>query len=241
MRVPRIYTPQPLEIGQALQMEDATAHYLLRVLRLGLDRELIVFNGAGGEYRARVTQVNKKQLEITPECFVAEDRESALITELAIGLSRGERMDFIMQKATELGVTRILPLLTERTEVKLAGDRENKKLQHWRQISISAAEQCQRNRLPEILPITPLSDYLASCQCEARLVLHHRDTQGLPTAMHPASVALLIGPEGGLSALEIEAALTAGFTPLTLGPRVLRTETAPLAALSVVQYLWGDW
>src|SRR5690554_2264648 len=98
MRVPRIYTPQPLEIGQALQMEDATAHYLLRVLRLGLDRELIVFNGAGGEYRARVTQVNKKQLEITPECFVAEDRESALITVLAIGLSRGERMDFIMQK-----------------------------------------------------------------------------------------------------------------------------------------------
>lgn len=241
MRIPRVYTSQFLTTGTALILEDAAAHYLLRVLRLAPERELVLFNGTGGEFRARVISVGKKQLEVLPEAFVDEDRESPLATELAIGVSRGERMDLVLQKATELGVSRIVPLLTERTEVKLAGDRQEKKQQHWRQVSISAAEQCQRNRLPAIAPLTPLTDYLQNCQSEQRFVLHHRDSQRLPADTRPASVALLIGPEGGLSDPEIAAARDAGFAPLTLGPRVLRTETAPVAALSLVQYLWGDW
>lgn len=241
MRIPRVYTPEPLSVGTTITLEGPAAHYLLRVLRLQPGRELVLFNGTGGEYPARVVNTTKKQLEVLPEAFIADDRESPLVTELAIGISRGERMDLVIQKATELGVSRIIPLLTERTEVKLTGERQEKKHQHWQQISISAAEQCQRNRLPEIAPVTTLTDYLQHCQSELRFVLHHRDSQRLPADTRPASVALLVGPEGGLSDPEIAAARDAGFTPLTLGPRVLRTETAPVAALSLLQYLWGDW
>ena len=135
---------------------------------------------------------------------------------------------------------RIVPLASERTEVKLSGERLAKKQRHWQQTLISACEQCQRNRLPVLAPVTGLADYLASCTSERRFVLHHRDSTGLPTDASPASVSLLIGPEGGLSDGEIDAARRAGFEPLTLGPRVLRTETAPVATLSLVQHLWGD-
>lgn len=241
MRIPRVYTSLPLATGTTVTLEDATAHYLLRVLRLTPERELVLFNGTGGEFQGRVISVGKKHLEVLPEAFIDTDRESPLTTELAIGISRGERMDLVLQKATELGVTRIVPLFSERTEVKLAGERQEKKQLHWRQVSISAAEQCQRNRLPEIAAVMTLSDYLQQCRSDARFVLHHRDSQRLPTDSRPASVSLLIGPEGGLSDTEIEAARAAHFAPLTLGPRVLRTETAPVAALSLVQYLWGDW
>lgn len=241
MRIPRVYTDQPLTQGTVVTLDGSTAHYLLRVLRLQPERELVLFNGSGGEYLARVVGSTKKQLQVLPESYLADDRESPLHTELAIGISRGERMDLVLQKATELGVSRIVPLQTERTEVKLTGVRQEKKYQHWQQISISAAEQCQRNRLPEIAPVTTLADYLQNCQSELRFVLHHRDSKTLPASATPASVALLIGPEGGLSDSEIASAHAADFTPLTLGPRVLRTETAPVAALSLVQYLWGDW
>ena len=240
MRIPRIYTPHSLTVGQSLVLEDAAAHYLGKVLRMQPGRELVLFNGQGGEFQAQIADMGKKQVTLAIGEFSAADRESPLQLELAIGVSRGERMDWVLQKATELGVTRITPLLTERTEVKLAGERQDKKVQHWQHILISACEQCQRNILPLLSEPRDLDEWLAQVDAQHKFVLHHRDSSGLPDDTTVASVALLIGPEGGLSDHEIERARVKGFTPLTLGPRVLRTETAPIAAISLVQYRWGD-
>lgn len=240
MRIPRIYTPHSLTVGQSLILEDAAAHYLSKVLRMQPGRELVLFNGRGGEFQAQIADMGKKQVAITIGEFSAGDRESPLQLELAIGVSRGERMDWVLQKATELGVTRITPLLTERTEVKLSGERQDKKVQHWQHILISACEQCQRNILPLLSEPRDLDDWLAQVGAQHKFVLHHRDSSGLPDDTTVVSVALLIGPEGGLSDHEIERARIKGFAPLTLGPRVLRTETAPIAAISLVQYRWGD-
>lgn len=240
MRIPRIYTPHSLTAGQSLVLEDAAAHYLGKVLRMQPGRELVLFNGQGGEFQAQIADMGKKQVTIAIGEFSAADRESPLQLELAIGVSRGERMDWVLQKATELGVTRITPLLTERTEVKLAGERQDKKVLHWQHILISACEQCQRNTLPLLSEPRDLDDWLAQVDAQHKFVLHHRDSNGLPDDTTVASVALLIGPEGGLSDHEIERARVKDFAPLTLGPRVLRTETAPIAAISLVQYRWGD-
>src|SRR5690606_24500125 len=241
MRIPRVYSPQSLNSGQIISLDEAASHYLSRVLRLQTGRELVIFNGEGGEFCARIHSLGKKQVEVLLEEFVAGDRESPLSLELAIGISRGERMDWVLQKATELGVIRITPLFTERTEVKLSGERLQKKMAHWQQILVSACEQCQRNILPELMEPLMLEAWLPDTQADLKLVLHHRDNQGMPSAASAESVALLIGPEGGLSEGEIAIAREHVFSPLTLGPRVLRTETAPVVAISLVQYLWGDY
>jgi 16S rRNA (uracil1498-N3)-methyltransferase len=173
--------------------------------------------------------------------FDKADRESNLSIHLAIGISRGERMDLIVQKATELGVSEITPLFTERCEVKLSGERLDKKVNHWQQVAISACEQCQRNSLPSINAPVKIEQWQVNCDASLKLVLHHRTDQSLSDMPPPSGqVALLIGPEGGLSEREIEQAISLGFSPLALGPRVLRTETAPLAAISILQSLWGD-
>ncbi len=201
---------------------------------------LIVFNGDGGEYPATIAAVDKRAVQIATEQVRETVRESPLHLHLGIAMSKGERMDWIVQKATELGVARIVPLYSERVELKLQGERAEKKLAHWRGIAIAACEQCGRNRLPEIGDVQTLAQWLEHTQADAKFVLHHRTEAALDAAAKPASVALLIGPEGGLSESEIAAAERQGFAPLQLGPRVLRTETAPLAAISVLQYLWGD-
>ena len=241
MRIPRLYTPQPLATGRTIELRDAPAHYLSRVLRLSPGRPVIVFNGEGGEFSGSLVSMDKKSVEVQLDEYSSFDRLPELTIELAIGLSRGERWDYVLQKATELGVSRIVPLLTERTEVKLKGERLQKKIDHWQQICISACEQCQRNRLPEITEVTALEAYLPRAVGERKFVLHHRDSQKLAAGSAPVSLSLLIGPEGGLSETEIEIARREDFAPLTLGPRVLRTETAPTVALSLVQYLWGDF
>lgn len=240
MRIPRVFTDQPLSQGSSLELRDDTAHYISRVLRMGKGRELELFNGQGGAYHATLTEVGKKSVTVALGAFSENDRESPLAIELAIGLSRGERWDTVLQKATELGVSRIIPLQTERTEVKLKGDRLHKKQEHWQQICVSACEQCQRNLLPELAPLTSITDYLSEATADLKFVLHHRSQESLSGFSKPHSIALLIGPEGGLSDAEIEAAVAAGFNPLTLGPRVLRTETAPLTSIAILQYLWGD-
>lgn len=240
MRVPRIYTSQPLANSQTIQLEEGPSHHLAKVLRMQEGRELILFNGDGAEYSAIITQVGKKAVTVTLREKQNIDRESLLDIELAIGISRGERFDWVLQKATELGVTRIVPLITERTEVKISGDRLDKIRDRWQQILISSCEQCQRNRLPQLNDPVALPDWLARVTSDLRFVLHHRDTQSLPQTARPASVSLLIGPEGGLSDGEIALAKQANFAALTLGPRVLRTETAPIAAITLVQFLWGD-
>lgn len=243
MRVPRVFTDQPLQTGATVTLEEAPSRHLAKVLRMTPGRELTLFNGEGGEFAATLAEMGKKSVSATLGEFSPEDRESALDLELAIGLSRGDRMDWVIQKATELGATRITPLFTERTEVKLKGDRLNKKWDHWRQVMISACEQCQRNRLPVLAQPQSLTDWLAATRDSGarRFVLHHRDSKGLPAQEALTQLSLLVGPEGGLSEEEIEQARAAGCEPLTLGPRVMRTETAPIAAIGIAQYLWGDW
>jgi len=241
MRLPRVFTQQPLAAQEQLLLEEGPSHHLSKVLRMTPGGELELFDGRGGSYRARIEEQYKKQLRLSIGAFDPRERESPLDLELGIGISRGERMDWVVQKATELGVTRISPLFTERTEVKLRGERLSKKLARWQQLAISACEQCQRNRLPQIAAPMELSDWLAQNQSQWRLVLHHREAEGLPRQASVQSLSLLIGPEGGLSESEIASARQWQFRPLTLGPRVLRTETAHVAAISLVQYLWGDF
>lgn len=240
MRIPRIYTPQPLQLNCIIELEEQTAHYLNKVLRMETGRELILFNGQGGQYQAKITEAHKKIAQVEVRQFQADDRESPLNSELAIGISRGERMDLVIQKATELGVSTITPLFTERTEVKLSGSRLDKKLQHWQQIAISACEQSQRNLIPTVAKPQTFNDFIDINNKELKFVLHHRSNKQLSAYDKPTNCCFLIGPEGGLSEVEIEQAENRNFESLSLGPRVLRTETAPLVALTLAQYLWGD-
>lgn len=241
MRIPRIFTTQTLATDTTVELEEAPSHHLSKVLRMQAGRELILFNGSGGEYSATITAISKKSVSVTLSSFHPDNRQSPLQLELAIGVSRGDRMDWVLQKATELGVTKITPLITERTEVKLGGDRADKKIGHWQHTIISACEQCQRNLLPELCEPILFNEWITQCDADLKFVLHHRNNKGLPQDKKTNSVALLIGPEGGLSETEITQAISQQFSPLTLGPRVLRTETAPIAAISLVQYLWGDF
>jgi len=241
MRIPRIYTDSPLSEGATADLDDSAAQHVGRVLRMQPGQELLLFNGDGNDYPATITDAGKKRVEVQVGTAVANTTESPLDIVLGQTLSKGDRMDYAVQKAVEMGVTRIVPLTTERCDVKLKGDREDKRLRHWQSVAISAAEQCGRARVPEILPVMTLQDWFDHTEdCDLRLVLHHRTEQSLETLAKPARVALMIGPEGGLSPDEITAAENAGFLPVALGPRVLRTETAPVAAMSLCQWLWGD-
>lgn len=241
MRIPRVFINEPLSAKARLDLSAETSHYLLKVLRMGEGRELIAFDGRGGQYSAKIVSASKKAATIETGEHDSNDRESPLATSLAIGISRGERFDWVLQKATELGVSKITPIFSDRCEVKLQGERLQKKWDHWKQITISACEQCQRNRLPVLEQAKSLGDYFKAETAECKFVLHHRGQDSLKDQSTPHSVALLIGPEGGLTELEITDALDSGFSALTLGPRVLRTETAPVTALSILQWQWGDF
>jgi 16S rRNA (uracil1498-N3)-methyltransferase len=204
-----------------------------------------VFDGNGGEYDARIDEFSKDAVQVTVAEHRPIERESPMPITLAQGISRGERMDLVIQKATELGVARIVPLITERCVVKLDAKQAEAKLRHWRAITIAACEQCGRNRLPELEPVAKFHDYLRTASkpaaTEHRLLLSPigetriRDLHATSTA-----VSVLIGPEGGLTEIEHESALKSGFTAVRLGPRVLRTETAALAALTAIQQHLGD-
>lgn len=241
MRIPRIFTDTPLSVGQVTSLDDNAAQHVGRVLRMQPGQELVLFNGNGCDYPATIVEVGKKQVTASVHAETTNATESPLQIVLAQTLSKGDRMDYAVQKATEMGVSRIVPLLSERCDVRLRGDREDKRLRHWRQVAISAAEQCGRARVPEILPVMTLAQWLQYAQdCNLRLILHHRTEQSLDALARPTSVALMIGPEGGFSGAEIETAEDSGFLPVALGPRVLRTETAPVAAIALCQWLWGD-
>ncbi len=240
MRIPRLYSSQPLFPEQTIVLDEKASRYLVTVLRMQQGRALSVFDGLGGEYSATLVNADKKRAQVYLEKHVDINRESPLQIELGIGISRGDRMDWVIQKATELGATKITPLMTERTEVKLKGERQEKKQDHWLQVAISACEQCQRNQLPIITPPAGLTDWISSSKADKKLVLHHRTDERLSSGDDVSSCCLLIGPEGGLSDSEINLALDNGFQALALGPRVLRTETAPVSALSILQFLWGD-
>ncbi|MEH6634998.1 MAG: 16S rRNA (uracil(1498)-N(3))-methyltransferase [Halioglobus sp.] len=240
MRIPRIFTAQELRENTRMQLESGASAHIARALRMRQGDKLILFNGNGGEYPAAIAAIDKKSVAVITATHRDQERESELQIHLGIAISRGERMDWIVQKATELGVTALTPLLTERTEVKLSADRASKKIQHWQQIAISACEQCGRNYLPSVQPLQHVASWLSHTEAQRKFVLHHKAEGIGPASDKPASVALLVGPEGGLSSGEIEAAENAGYHSLRLGPRVLRTETAPLAAIAILQAHWGD-
>ena len=240
MRIPRIYTEQNLQANAAFELGPGPSAHIAKALRMRTGDSLILFNGEGGEYKASIVALEKKFVQIRTQEHNPAELESPLQLALGIAISRGDRMDWIVQKATELGVVSITPLMTQRTEVKLKGDRAEKKHAHWRQIIISACEQCGRNRLPELNNLMDLNSWLPSVKAQRKFVLHHRNTSAQKLEQQPTSVAILVGPEGGLSDQEIDQAGNQGFEALTLGPRVLRTETAPLAALAILQSRWGD-
>lgn len=241
MRIPRIYCDTALETGAVVELPATQSHYLAKVLRMTEGRPLVLFNGKGGEYEATIATVTKKSISVAVGDFFSVDRASSLNIHLGIGMSKGDRMEQVIQKATELGVTQITPLFSERSEVKLKGERLHKKTEHWQQIAFSACEQCQLNLPPLVQSPALLADWLPSVNEQTKLVLHHRSTFHFDTDAQVSSACLLIGPEGGLSEEEIADAVDNGFKELCLGPRVLRTETAPLAAISLLQHYWGDW
>lgn len=240
MRIPRVYSEQSLAPGADIALEAGPSQHLSRALRLGQGAAVQVFDGRGREYRASIRAVDRKCVRLHLEAPVENHLESPLHIQLGIGISRGERFDWVVQKATELGVSAISPLYTERVEVKLKGERELRKQRHWQQVAIAACEQCGRNRLPVLHEPQLLGDWLRDAAGERRFVLHHRSETRLSGGSVPASISLLVGPEGGLTEAEIALALDSGFEALALGPRVLRTETAPVAALAILQARWGD-
>ena len=242
MRTTRIFTTTPLSADAEISLDKDAARHLVTVLRLKAGDPVCLFNGEGGEYGGEIVAAGTKAVTVRIGGFSPADRESPLRTLLGIGISRGERFEWVLQKATELGVTEIFPLYTERTEVRLKGEREDKKQSRWRQLTISACEQCGRNRIPLLHAPMALGDWLGT-PADIKLLLHHRSDLSLRSlgGIRPGSAALLIGPEGGLSEAVIDQGLAAGFQALTLGPRIFRTETAPLVALSLLQGLWGDF
>ena len=241
MRIPRIYTSEQLAVGVCIDLDESAARHLTAVLRMAAGQQLILFNGLGGEFSAELVTAKKHKASVVVTAFSDCERESALQLHLGIGISRGERMDWVIQKATELGISQITPIFSTRCEVKLTGDRLKKRLKHWQQVAISACEQCQRNTVPMINPAIGLASWLPTCQAGLKLVLHHRTEQCLADMVNSNHcIALLVGPEGGLDNAEIDQALANGFQAIALGPRVLRTETAPLAAISIIQSVWGD-
>lgn len=240
MRIPRVYESQPLSAGALIELSDTSIQHAVRALRLREGDPIRLFNGDGAEYSATLTGVDKRRASAQITEVTQPAVESGLQVHIGQTLSRGERMDYAVQKATEMGVARITPLTSERCEVRLKAEREDKRLRHWQQVAISACEQSLRTRVPEILDVSPLEQWVRNVDADLKLVLHHHTAQPLQTMDAPASVALLIGPEGGLTEAEVEAALAAGFQPVAFGPRVMRTETAPVAACAILQYLWGD-
>jgi 16S rRNA (uracil1498-N3)-methyltransferase len=237
----RLYCDLPLSPGAEIALPESAARHAVTVLRLQVGDTLHLFNGAGGEYCASLVAVNKREARVRVADFLARECESPVDITLALGISAGERMDYSLQKATELGIRAIQPLATERSVVKLAGERADKRLQHWQHVVIAACEQSGRNRVPAVAPVRKLFDYLAAVDRNKRLlVLSPGADTPLKNIAPAAAAVLLIGPEGGLAPVEYLAAETSGFEAVSLGPRILRTETAPVAALAVLQALWGD-
>jgi 16S rRNA (uracil1498-N3)-methyltransferase len=243
MATPRFFCPElPPHSGHATLPPEA-AHHAAKVLRLKEGDQVVLFDGGGGEYPARITGMVKQGVAVDIGSKSERECESPLDVTLAQGISAGDKMDFTLQKAVELGVSRIQPIAAARSVVKLSGERADKRVRHWQQIVISACEQCGRNRVPEVAPILLLNEWLGALPSGGlRLTLAPDAAASLRELPQPSvPVSLLIGPEGGLAPGEIKAAASCGFVPVRLGPRVLRTETAALAALATMQGLWGDF
>lgn len=249
MMIPRFFCPPPLHAQRVVGLPEAAAHHALRVLRLRAGDPVVLFDGKGGEYAGRLVEAGRA-VRVELGAWRDIERESPLRITLAQALPAGDKMDWIVQKAVELGAVRVVPLAAARSVVRLVGERAARRVEHWRQVAVSACEQCGRNRLPEVLPVLDLRSWLAGL---AGLAEKQGETDGLRLLLSPGGaalrlgevsprggVALLIGPEGGLTDDESAAAAACGFRAVSLGPRILRTETAGLAALAALAALHGD-
>lgn len=239
----RLYFPGPIPAHGVFEAPRGEAHHVAHVLRLGPGDALIVFDGRGTEYAARIERIAKSGVTVKVGEGRTVNRESPLAVTLAQGISSGERMDYTVQKAVELGVHAVQPIAMERSVVRLNAERAAKRLAHWQAVAVAACEQSGRNHVPGVLPVTPLTSWLASsAEGAVRLTLSPTGASTLKELQRPsAPIVLLVGPEGGLSPREQEDAKAAGYTPVRVGPRILRTETAALAALAAMQTLWGDF
>ncbi|MBD1226057.1 16S rRNA (uracil(1498)-N(3))-methyltransferase [Xenorhabdus griffiniae] len=241
MRIPRIYHPELLSTGVEIYLNDDAANHVGRVLRMSNGQALQLFDGSNQVFNAIITEASKKTVKVSILDGKLSDHESPLNLHLGQVMSRGEKMEFTIQKSVELGVNTITPLLSERCGVKLDIERLEKKLQQWKKIAISACEQCGRNRIPEVRPVMSLETWCAENDGSLKLNLHPRASHSINTLPLPVEkVRLLIGPEGGLSAEEIEMTAKYQFTDILLGPRVLRTETTALTAITALQVRFGD-
>lgn len=240
MRISRLYVAMPLALDAMIELDEGSAHYLRTVLRLKKGQLIILFNGEGGEYQGELIEVSRRRVVIELHSFLERNVESELCVHLGLGISRGNRMDIAVQKSVELGVSRITPLQTERCVVQINAHKVANKVGHWQQISKSASEQSGRTLMPTVEDVDVLEVWL-SRQSGLRLFLDPFASQTLQELQPVDSkVTVLAGPEGGFSDQEREMAREAGFVPVQLGPRILRTETAALAALTAVQVIWGD-
>jgi 16S rRNA (uracil1498-N3)-methyltransferase len=241
MRISRLYTNAALQTGKTIELDDDNAHYARSVLRLKNDAPIILFNGTGGDFVGKVVEVSRKSVRVELENFVDRSVESNLKIQLGLGISRGDRMDFSVQKAVELGVTSITPLITERCVVQFKDEKKSQRWQHWQKIIQHAAEQSGRTVLPDFGDVSTLNAWVTG-QGGLKVFLDpYAEMTLAQLTPENNSVTLLTGPEGGFSSAEREIAKAAGFIPVRLGARILRTETASLAALSAVQMLWGDF
>ena len=243
MTLPRFHCPMSLTAGTTIALPPDAFHHAVRVRRLRLDDALLLFSGDGTEASAKIVAIRRDGADVVVESVDAVDRESPLDVTLIQGISSGDRMDYTLQKAVELGVNIIVPIATQRS-MPMSGERADKRAAHWQQVVISACEQSGRTRIPEVRPVVALAaaltvDVLTGVEC--RVLLSESAAARLAALPRPhGPIAFIAGPEGGLTDAEETAATDAGFVAITLGPRTLRTETAAVAALAAMQSLWGD-
>jgi 16S rRNA (uracil1498-N3)-methyltransferase len=241
MRTSRIFHSQSLSVNATVNLEPEAANHVGRVLRMQVGQSVVLFNGDGHDYLAEITDVTKKNVAVNLLSQQAVDNESPLKVHLAQGISRGDKMDFTIQKSVELGITDITPIFTERCGVKLSGERLDKKHSQWQKIAIAACEQSGRAIVPTVHKPIQISEFLNQQSDQLMLNLHPRASTTVKGLVIPNSgVRFIIGPEGGLNDLEIEQAVSAGYQEILLGPRILRTETAALTLLSALQLQFGD-
>ena len=246
MRIPRIYQAVPLKTGESIVLDAQAAIHVARVLRLKQRDQIIVFNGQGGDYLGCIESIEKRSATIILESFHEPQTESPLLISLVQGISRSERMDYTLQKSVELGVSDIYPVTTQHISVHLDEARAHKKQAHWQGVVNSACEQSGRDKVPVVHQLVSLQacvDSLSVVDDQIRLVLDHRASTSFNQVATPSNrrVVIVVGPEGGLSEEERDWLVGKGFTAVSMGPRVLRTETAALAAIAVMQSLWGDF
>ncbi len=241
MPTPRIFQKIPLQIDETITLTLESAHYLGNVRRTRENDDVIIFNGEGGEFLAKVLLIKKDKFTLKILSFRNINNESPLNIHLAQGIARGEKMDFIIQKSVELGIKKIMPVFTERSTVKLEHEKKIKRQEHWQSAAISACEQSGRNFIPEITVPIEFGAWIRNFSGKG-IILSPYSTSKLSTLSFEQSepITILVGPEGGLSEAEVNLALESDFTSINLGPRILRTETAPLAILAMLQSRFGD-